>query len=355
MGEILKRHGGYSLRFYEGGKRRVLASKQTSYADARRMLAEIEARLARGEAGIPERRRDWPTVAELLGRFVREYSRPKLKDLERYRAQARSVLKKALPQLGKMSVARVQQSDIVTLRDALSKELAAGTVYNVLATLSAAFSWAVRAGCAPHNPCRGVERPSAGQALDFLSQDEARRLLDAAQARATSQKAHMLHVAIALVLRTGMRKGELLGLRWIDLDVTTRRLTIARSYRGTPKSGKARHLRLPSALVPILTTWRALCPQSPDGSVLPLGHNASKVGGKESMLGLPQLLAEIGLRAVAHPWHMLRHSFASHFVMQGGNLLALQRILGHSDVKKTMIYAHLAPDFLGEEMDRVKY
>ena len=73
------------------------------------------------------------------------------------------------------------------------------------------------------------------------------------------------------------------------------------------------------------------------------------------MLGLPRLLAAAGCRVPLHPWHALRHTFASHFIMSGGNLLALQKILGHSDVKMTMIYAHLAPDFLGTEMDRIKF
>ena len=68
MGDIVKRHGGYTLRWYEGGKRRTLASHQTSYADARRMLLEIEARVARGGAGVAERRASPPTVAELVER-----------------------------------------------------------------------------------------------------------------------------------------------------------------------------------------------------------------------------------------------------------------------------------------------
>lgn len=46
--------------------------------------------------------------------------------------------------------------------------------------------------------------------------------------------------------------------------------------------------------------------------------------------------------------HSLRHTFASHFMMRGGNILALQRILGHSDLKMTMVYAHLAPEHLEE-------
>ena len=46
--------------------------------------------------------------------------------------------------------------------------------------------------------------------------------------------------------------------------------------------------------------------------------------------------------------HVLRHSFASHFMMAGGNIVVLQRILGHSDIRVTMRYAHFAPDHLEE-------
>jgi integrase len=368
LGEIIKRTRdgrfiGYYLRFYDGGRRRILASKQPSYAEARRMLLEIEARIARGEVGIPERRGDFPSVAELCERFLREYTRPRLKDLERYRSQARSVLKKALAGsgqgsgrgIGRLSAGAVQQADIVKLRDALSDRFAAGTVYNVLAALSAVFSWAVRSGLAPRNPCKGVERPAAAQALDFLSRDEVRLLLDSAEQRAGTAAGRMLHVAIALAVHTGLRKGELLGLRWIDLDLETRRLTVARSYDQAPKSGSTRHLRIPAVLHPILSEWRRVCPQSPEGLVLPLGHNAAKAAGREAMLGLPRLMRESGLRPVPHPWHLLRHTFASHFVMQGGNILALQKVLGHADIKVTLIYAHLAPDFLDREMDKVRF
>ncbi len=78
----------------------------------------------------------------------------------------------------------------------------------------------------------------------------------------------------------------------------------------------------------------------------------SKTG---AMLGLPELLVAAGNRPLQRAWHALRHTFASHYIMSGGNLLALQKILGHSDVKMTMVYAHLAPEFLGDEMDRIKF
>jgi site-specific recombinase XerD len=73
------------------------------------------------------------------------------------------------------------------------------------------------------------------------------------------------------------------------------------------------------------------------------------------MLGLPEILAAAGIRPIARPWHTLRHTMASHYMMAGGSLLALSKILGHSDIKVTMIYAHLSPDFMAAEMDRLKF
>lgn len=53
------------------------------------------------------------------------------------------------------------------------------------------------------------------------------------------------------------------------------------------------------------------------------------------------------------PWHILRHSFASLFMMNGGNILTLQRLLGHSDIKQTQVYAHLSQDFIAGEIRRL--
>jgi integrase len=353
MGDIVKRNGGYTLRWYEGGRRRTFASKQSSHQQARRMLLEIEARVARGEAGIAERRQSWPTASELIERFLSEYSRPRIKDLEAYRIQARSVLKRVSTIESKRSD-QITSRDIAKLRDALGKELSPGSIGATIKQLSAVFGWAIKQGLAPHNPCHGVDRPIPAQNLDFLTKDEVQRLLDAAEQRKGSWPGRKLYTAIALAAYTGLRKGELFGLRWTDLDLETRRLTVARSYRKLPKGNKPRPLRLPIQLVPILREWRSHCPTASE-TVLPLLRDGQKLGGKNTMLGLPKLMESCGLHAVLHPWHLLRHTFASHFVMNGGNILALQKILGHSDLKMTMIYAHLAPDFLEGEMDKVRY
>lgn len=49
--------------------------------------------------------------------------------------------------------------------------------------------------------------------------------------------------------------------------------------------------------------------------------------------------------------HVLRHTFASHYIMNGGDILSLQKILGHSDIKMTMVYAHLSPQFINQVLD----
>lgn len=364
MGEVIKRTKegrflGWYLRYYDGGRRRQIASKQPTYAEARRMLQQIEAKIARGEAGIPERRAAWLTVAELAERFLSEYNRPRIKDIDSYRAQARTTLKNALPHVGKLPVDRIQRNDIAKLRDALARRKALGTVRNTMMILSAVFAWAVREGLAPANPCKGVEKPIAQHDPDYFTAAEVKALLACAADRSRSGRIadQLQHARVLLAVHTGMRKGELCGLRWRDLDLRSRRLTIARSYRTAPKSGKTRHIRLPDVAVPVLTEWAKVCPNTDEGLVFPFeGHRGWGMSTNTSdMLGLPALLEAAGCRQIAHCWHALRHTFASHFVMSGGNILTLQKILGHSDVKVTMIYAHLAPDFMGDELNRLKF
>lgn len=356
MGDIFKRPGGWYVRYVDSdGRRKARASHQPTRELARRYLVEIEARIARGKVGIPEPAAPSPTVAELCERFLAEYSRPRIKNLTQYRIHAGKCLRRALPYIGSKFADTLQSDDIARLRDSLMRTHSSASVRSGLAYLNTAYSWAVRLKLVPSNPLRGVERPVAAVGLDYFSREEAASILRCAAERAISGRLldKLLSACVHLAVHTGLRKGELLGLRWQDLDFDTQRLTVARSYKTTPKSGKARHLRLPSVCVPLLKQWRPVCPPTQEGLVFPVQRGAGH--STHTLLGLPKLLEFAGVRVPVHPWHAMRHTFASHYVMQGGNILALQKILGHSDVKVTMIYAHLAPDFLGAEMERVRF
>ena len=364
MGDIVRvvRKGkfiGWYVRYKDAdGQRRMRASHQETQALARRYLLEVEGRVARGLVGIPEPAPPAPTVSELIPRFLTEYSRPKVKDPEAYRRFASTALRRALPVLGALRIDALQPPHLDRLRLTLGKTHAPASVRGTLIYLGTMFSWAVKRQLVATNPLRGIEKPRASSSIEYLSRDEVHRLFTLLDELAASGALfdRMRKTCVFTALHTGLRRGELLGLRWQDIDLTTRRLTVARSYLTTPKSGKPRHLRLPAAVIPVLTDWLAECPRLPEGVVFPIVSGARpRMGTREDLLDLPALLAAAGCHTLLRPWHALRHSFASHFVMSGGNLLALQQILGHSDINQTMAYSHLAPDFLAGEIDRLKF
>lgn len=365
MGDIVRRvragrFVGWYIRYKDAdGTRRQRASHQPTRELARRYLLAVEGRVARGLVGIPEPAPPAPTVAALVERFLTEYSRPQIKDPDKYRAYARTALRRALPVLGGLRADAVTAADLGRLHKELGRRCAPNSQRLTVSFLKTVLGWAVRTGIIGHNPLRGVEPPRRQDALEYLSAEQARALLavTAARAAAGGVAERLLYTCVHFAQHTGLRKGELFGLRWPDLDLDTRRLTIARSFATTPKSGKPRHLRLPDAVVPLLTQWQKECPRTAQGLVFPRRFRDGTWGmvrGTSEVLGLPALLAAAGCPKVARPWHTLRHTFASHYIMQGGSLLALQKILGHSDIKMTLIYSHLAPDFLGAEMNRLK-
>jgi len=78
-------------------------------------------------------------------------------------------------------------------------------------------------------------------------------------------------------------------------------------------------------------------------------------GNLDNGPALIAVLKKAGVPVPAMPWHAFRHTFASHYVMAGGNLAARQRHLGHHSILQTMNYAHLAPDFAAPDVSRLNF
>lgn len=366
MGDIVRRLDrsgkflGWYIRYKDrDGVRRQRASHQPTKALAARMLLEIEARIARGEVGVAEPAAVTMTVAELCERFLSEWASPRVKHLGRYRAASRTALQRVLKHIGQVQLAALTRAHIEKARDGIARSFKPNTVRASLAPLGTALTWAVKQGLLAQSPARGIELPRRELSTEFLSADEAARLLAEAERRARTTHAATAwsrFIALSLALRLGLRRGEIFGLRWPDVSLEAGRLSVARSYWLTPKNGKPRHLPLPSALAPLLREWSERCPATADRLVCPVLHaGVWGMSSSRATHGLPALLRAAGCPPLTRGWHALRHTFASHFVMQGGNILSLQRILGHADIKMTLVYAHLAPDFLGAEMDRLRY
>lgn len=366
MGDIIrKRKDGKDLGWYirwvdSDGKRKQRASHQPTHALAKRMLLEIEARVARGQAGMVERQ-ETPklTVAELCEKWLAEFAGPRIKDLTRYRSAAQTSLRRILPHLGPVQLSSLSRVQIEKARDAVARRYRPNTVRATLRPLGTCLSWAVRQGLLRESPARGIDLPRRELSMEYLDAEEAARLLKETERRARSKgsaTAWSRAVAVALALRTGLRRGEIFGLRWQDLDLEAGRLTVARSYKLLPKSGKPRHLPLPSVLLSLLREWRERCPASTERLVCPVLHKATwHMSGRRATHGLAALLKAAKCKPLERGWHALRHTFASQFIMQGGNILTLQKLLGHADITMTLVYSHLAPDFIAGELERLKY
>lgn len=218
-------------------------------------------------------------------------------------------------------------------RGKAKKGLSEKSVKNVRTTLRTILGFAVKWGYLermPEIPDVIVPEPS----FDWYRPVEVRRLL--AGARDDWARAVLL-----FAVHTGVRMGEQRALRWADVDFETRIITIRRSapkwlvVEKSPKSNRHRRVDLTPELAAALETIRhggelVFC--NPDGSKL-------RPGQFHEILWAAQ--RKSGLRRIK--WHELRHSFASILTTGGAPLRIVQSLLGHSTIRMTERYAHLAP------------
>lgn len=116
-------------------------------------------------------------------------------------------------------------------------------------------------------------RPRLEYSCERLTTEQVSALLRKAERQAPkSAAAHSLYIEISLALRLGLRRGEVFGLRWEDVDLKGMRITVARSFDALPKNGKPRTLPIPSVLLAALERWKVVCPKPP--KVCPIGTNS---------------------------------------------------------------------------------
>jgi len=177
--------------------------------------------------------------------------------------------------------------------------------------------------------------------FDFFDFEEADRLLSAANATAEPE----WYTMIMLALRTGVRQNEILGLRWDDVDLKRGQIQINQgNWRGhidTPKGGRSRSIPLSPQCLDTLKKHRHL-----RGEFVFCQEDGRPHTDGQCKWPLWSACRNAGLRRIG--WHVLRHTFASHLVMRGVSLKAVQELLGHTTIEMTMRYAHLSPEVTRE-------
>lgn len=266
-----------------------------------------------------------------------------------------------LKTFGPVSIAEIRKTNILAWRDDLAERISAASVNSIMGTLSAAFSWFVDKDWIEHNPCTGVKRlKQDAKVFPWLQSAEAiTRLL--------SECSGAVRTLVAVLVGTGMRLDEALHLRWDDIDIEHRLITVHRGRRGsqptgTTKSGKARRVPIFDSVMPVLKEMKVARGGSPllwpRAKRVRLGRTPPPDRAM-SQTAVRKPFKEAVVRAgfdKALRLHDLRHTFASLFLVDGGDIFKLSRILGHHSVVITeRTYAHLKPNAFEEDYGRVAF
>ena len=160
--------------------------------------------------------------------------------------------------------------------------------------------------------------------LRYLSLEEMQRLLAVADG--------VLHPILIAALYTGLRRSELFRLTWQDVDFKRGLMRVLHT-----KNGEGREIPMTDIL---RDTLQQLPRRLNSDYVFPgkTGHGLVDIRKRFN-----RALREAGIEAFV--FHDLRHTFASHLVMAGVDLMTVKEFLGHKDIKMTLRYAHLAPDY----------
>lgn len=307
------------------------ATKQTTKAAAMRFVAEIEARIARGLVGIQEPSEQEQTaktltVGDLAKRFLAEYDAPRLKDRKQYMETVGPWVRcRLLPySLAGLPVADVRKLHVVMYRDELRKQgFKPSSINTWVRYLSRVFTWCADTEIIDcRNPVSKVELLRTVPSEARYTREQCERLLGPEA-----------DPKVATALLTGMRHGELCGLRWSDVRFDLGCIEIKRSFRTTPKSGKARTIPLHSDLAPILKEWRARCPETPEALVFPvaISDGTFRMGRRQDAAKVRSILVAAGCPDdYENPYHAMRHSFSTLLAESHASIDAISRMLGHS-------------------------
>jgi site-specific recombinase XerD len=365
VGSIYKRGRIWYVDVRAGG-RRIRKRVGTSKKVAELALKDAEVKIARDEFGFAK---NDASVDKFLDKFL-EYSEANHSKatLDRYRAVIDHLKRflKEKPEIAFLSQITAKEldeykvfrkgewvnpnGDRVTSEEDVTEYTRRGarahTVNFEIGTLRTIFNMAIKWGYLRDNPTKDVVRLKVNdsKAPRFLTKKECKKLLD--------KSPDHLRPIFFTFLHTGLRKAELENLEWADIDFRRRKIKIRRKKFWRPKTGE-REIPMNQEVYDLLRGLKDnLDSDLQSNFVFP--HD----DGGRIRINLRTQLIKIAQRAKIEnltKLHSLRHTFASHLVMSGVDLPIVQKLMGHSDIQTTMIYAHLAPDHLADAVDKLEF
>jgi integrase len=306
------------------GRRRRRMFKAHTLTQARALLAAEKARVEKAlTLGYVPPTKD--TFAQVAARYLK-HQKARVKEAEFVRQQG--IVNKYLnPFFGALKIADVRRPAVQSYITGRNGDAAPGTIVKELNTLKHLFSMAVEWEIIPLNPAQGVKPPRvpAGR-VRYLEPGELRGLMESCPL--------WLRPIVGLALASGMRRGELLKLRWSDVDVPRGRILLSHT-----KSGEPRYAYLNKLSHQVI---ESLAPreQKPTGKLFP------SVTPAQVTVAFIRACTAAGIEDFS--MHDLRHTAASWMRMKGADIHTIALLLGHKDLRMAARYSHLSPGFLGE-------
>lgn len=344
---IVKRNTAEGVRFIvynnSGGKRRYVGTFESKKAaeHGEQDFAVTRRRIDRGE--LPEEVDIRRTFADAADEWLKALTDRKSRSLTIYEKRLQIYVR---PTFDKVRISDITKAKVLELRDRIASRLSPSSVNGIIVCLSSAFTYFVEdRQWLDRNPCHGIgpiENPEKTYAWIHTKAEINRLLLNCNDD---------LRDMVALTLATGLRIDELCHLRWDDVDLETRIISVHRGKHGTVKTGKLRRVPILDSVLAALKA-RAL---KRGGALLVFPGKGGEVRTKPGIREVYRLALDRAKLDLTLRWHDLRHTFASHWMMDGGDIFKLSRILGHSNVKMTLRYAHLAPSAFEVDYGRLAF
>jgi integrase len=304
-------------------------------------------------------------LKDYLEHWLEVVHRPTIRE-GTYEGYRRILDKHILPTLGHLQLHRLTPEHIEALYAKKQKEegLSPKTIHNIHGLLHEALENAVRRNLVSRNVCDNVSLPrKTRHEFEPLTKKQAQQLL-------VEVRGHNLEALLTLVVITGMRRGEILALRWKDIDFDNKSLQIRRSMNFIsgkgyiefePKTAKGRRkITLPAFVCEVLKQHRTRQLEArlkagtrwQDQDLVFCNRYGGFLDPSHLRQRFQKVLVDADLPHVR--FHDLRHSAATIMLSMGVPAKVVQEILGHSQISMTMdIYSHVLPDIQAEAMNKM--
>src|SRR5438132_7564199 len=247
----------------------------------------------------------------------------------------RERVKRWMRQFATRPLSQITRAEIEAWRRERMSRCKPATINRDLSRLRHMLNIAVEWELLEKSPMQGMKFLRENNARTrYLSVGECHRLID-------SCMAPHIRAIVTVALHTGMRLGEILNLRWQDLDFSSGFILVRDS-----KNGQARQVPMDSMISTVLRSWPRLSDQD-------IVFTSVMTGGRIVDVRTGFLNSCKRAELTDLHFHDLRHTFASQFVMAGVDIYILKEILGHKSITNSQRYAHLSPTYKIKAIDRM--